>query len=737
MGKKIIKVLLLSICLIMLFGGVMASALIPYQTYTYNVNGIQQPSPDAYVPEKIISSSTIKKGLDDKVNEMASQLYGESWVDIQTLSDVFVDKLGYVYLVDKGSSSVANSGRIICLDENYNLRLIINTFVNQMGVPDALSSPGGVYVSDTEIIVADTEKKRVVIFDKVGNFKLIVPEPSSDIFPEVSIYKPDAVATDAAGTIYVVSKTVHYGVISLNRDGSFNAFIGPQKTTYSAWQLIWRKFQTEKQRKASIRIVPTPYNNLMIDDEGFLYVTTASIEQWAQQSAIWGKDKSGKYAPVKKLNPSGSDVMLRNGFYPPSGEVNIRTFSNSTFSTFGPSTIVDVALGPNGMWTIIDQKRSRVFTYDTNGNLLFAFGDKGDQVGLIQNLTAVSYQGTNLLLLDSTSNNVTVYKRTVYGDLLAAALQNTEDQNYSEAVKYYVSILQHNNNYDAAYIGIGDSLYNDRNFEEAMTFYRYAYDTTNFSKAYAEYRKAWVEKWILVIPAVVIVFVFAWNLLLKYAKKENIKNRVYRKKRTLKEELLYAFHLILHPFDGFWDLKHENRGGVRGATVIFLSTVLVFIYQAIGRGYLYNPYGMGVSYFQEILSVAMPLFLWVLANWCLTTLFDGEGTFKDIYIATCYALTPLPILILPTIWLSNIVTAEEMAILGLVSSLAFAWLGLLVFFGMMVIHDYTLGKNVMTTVGTIVGAAFIMFICILFGNLLKQVFTFGYNIYVEIAFRLS
>ena len=733
MKSRLTKVLLLTVCLIMVFGGIVANALMPYISYTYDVNGKKQTSPDAYVPVTTISSASIKEGLESKVNEMASQLYGETWTDLEAIQDICVDGLGYIYLVDKGAAG--SNGRIICLDENYNLRLVISTFVNQMGVPDALSSPNGVYVSDTEIIVADTEKSRIVIFDKVGNFKMIVPQPTGDLFSDV--YKPIAVATDSAGTIYVVSSTTNYGVISMNRDGSFNAFIGPQKVTYSVWDLFWRKFKTQEQLAASIRYVPTEYNNITIDADGFLYVTLSSIDPGQQQAAINGRSKLSTYAPVKKLNPSGSDVMQRNGFYPPSGEVDVRGFSDSTYSTSGCSTIVDVALGPNGMWSIADQKRSRVFTYDSNGNLLFAFGDKGDQVGLIQNLIAIAYQGTNLLLVDSTANTVTVFKRTSYGDLLAAALQNTEDQNYDEAVNYYKSILQRNNNYDSAYVGIGDTLYRNGKFTEAMTYYKSAYDTENYSKAYAEYRKEWVEKWILIVPLVVIVFCVAVSLLFKWANKVNMQGRVYKEKRTIKEELLYAFHIIFHPFDGFWDLKHEKRGGVRGATIILCTTVLVFIYQAVGRGYLYNPYGASVSYITEILSVILPLFLWVTANWCLTTLFDGEGTYKDVYVATCYSLTPLPLLILPTIWLSNIVTLDEMGILALVNSIAFVWLGLLVFFGMMVIHDYTLGKNVLTTIGTIVGAAFIMFIIILFGTLLSKVYGFFYNIYAEISFRVS
>lgn len=729
MRSKLVRVVLIALCCMMLFGGVGASALIPYATYTYSVEGQRQISPDAYVPLTVITSATIKKGLEDGVNEMATQLYKDSWTDISKLADVFVDKLGYVYLVDSGT------GRIICLDEEYNLRLVIKNFTNHMGVPDSFLEPSGVYVSDTEILVADTGKSRIVIFDKVGNFKLIVPEPASDIFPESTAYKPVAVATNSAGTIYVVVSSLNYGLLSLNRDGSFNAFIGPQKVTYSAWQMFKRIFMTEAQKKKLKKNVSVEFNNVMIDDDGFLYVTTAALDPSSQQYAIATKSKDDRYAPVRKLNPSGKDVMLRNGFYPPSGEVNVVSQASSNVTMFGPSTIVDVALGPNGTWSIIDQKRSKVFTYDNNGNLLFAFGDKGDQVGLNQTLVAISYQGSNMLLADSTSNMVTVYKRTSYGDLLAAAIQNTEDHNYNEAVDYYISILQHNNNYDAAYLGIADSLFRQGDYVEAMAFYKAAYNQAGFSKAYHEYRKLWVEDYILIVPLVVIVFVVAWSLFLSYAKKQNIKNRVYKEKRSIKEELLYAFHLIFHPFDGFWDLKHEKRGGVRGATIILMTTILVFIYQAVGRGYLYNPYGARVDYFNQITSVAVPLFLWIIANWCLTTLFDGEGTFKDIYIASCYALTPIPMLILPTVWIANIVTVDEMAILGLVESLAFFWLGMLIFFGMMVTHDYSLGKNVLTTIGTIVGAAFIMFIAILFGSLITRVYNFFYNIYVEISLR--
>ena len=69
----------------------------------------------------------------------------------------------------------------------------------------------------------------------------------------------------------------------------------------------------------------------------------------------------------------------------------------------------------------------------------------------------------------------------------------------------------------------------------------------------------------------------------------------------------------------------------------------------------------------------MPLFLWVLANWCLTTLFDGEGNIKDIFIACCYALLPLVLTIVPTTIISNFVLVDEVNILNLVVTIGFIW----------------------------------------------------------------
>ncbi len=723
MKKIVTKSLLFCLCFVLIGAFVVsdlsinADARVPYTTYTYDIDAFMQASPHVYVPHTQITSESIKKSLLDASNPASAKYSYDDFVPLASPKDVYVDDLEYVYIADTGNS------RIIVLDEQYRLHLIINEFINDQGVPDSLASPEGVFATETEIYIADTEKSRIVIFDKLGNFLDIVHEPVSEVMPENSVYKPSAVAVDSAGRIYVVGKATNYGIISLNRDGSFNGFVGAITQQANAWDMFWRNFQTQAQIEASESVVSIEYNNITIDADGFIYATqSADVTQ----------------VPVKKLNPKGSDVLNRNGFHPPSGEVTVTSTNSTEYTVSGSSTIVDVALGEANTWSIIDQKRSRVFTYDSNGNLLFAFGDKGEQFGNIQRLTAMDYQGAYMLLLDESTNSITVYKRTEYGNLIISAVQSIEDGDYAASVDYYTGILQRNNNFDQAYIAIGDAKYREGDYVTAMQYYKYAYDQASYSEAYQRYRKDWMETNLWIVALVIVVVLVAVLLFAKWVNKVNLRGQKYSEKRKWYEEVCYGFHVIVHPFDGFWDLKHEKRGSVRGATIILLLTVFTFVYQSIGRGFLYNKYeGTGVNYVLQISSIVLPVALWAISNWCLTTLFDGEGSLTDVYIATCYSLLPVVMLVLPTVMVSNFVTLSEQGILTMIETIAWGWTGLLLFFGMMVIHDYGLFKNIIISVATIIFMMFVMFVAVLFTSLLSKVFTFFYNIYTELSYRWS
>ncbi len=742
--KKVKRILLLAISFVLVLSCMPVGAIIPYSTYTYGIDGEYMESPHAYVPYQVIDQDFLGVKLEDP-------------------SDFCADVDGNIFISD------LKGGSVVVLDKDFKVIATIKDFVNEWGVRDTVVAPAAVFVTPAQnvsyeagdsaleekmLYICDSTQNRILVFDiyDLNNIKFVstIYQPNSDVFAEGHVFKPIAVAVDKVGRIYTVGEYSYQGIISMNSDGSFFGFLGAQTQPTSFIDILWRSFQTEEQRRKSVKTVSTEFNNINIDEDGFVYATTSSIDDSQMMSAIQGKSTAGTYAPVKKLSPDGTDVMKRNGFYPPSGEVTVTdaTATKDAKVITGPSRVTDVALGPNGVWSIIDEKRSRVFTYDEEGRLLYAFGDMGNQLGNIQNLTAIEFHGTNMMLLDSTNKNITVYKRTSYGDLLDDAIKANRDRKYTLAEKYWQEILQRNSNFDMSYVGIGKNLYREASslsdndprkielFEEAMSYYEYAYDTENWSDCFKEIRKLWVKKYILLIPVVIVAVLLLVSKVFKATAKTNLKEQVVKKKRSLWSEYSYGYHVMFHPFDGFYDIKHEYRASMKGALLVLVLTIIAFIYQAIGKGYVLSPVPQDVSIILTIASILLPVLLWTVANWCLTTLFDGEGSLRDIFIATCYSLFPLSAIIIATTFWSNFITVTETGFVSLFVGVGYFWVGILLFFGMMTIHDYTFSKNILTSIGSIVGMAFIMFVCILFSSLVGKIVSFIYNIFIELSYRV-
>ena len=718
--KKFNKILCTFCALLMVVTAltVTAGAGSAYQTYVYDVYGDALYSPDAYTAISSIGSDYM--GLE---------------LPIENPGDMVTDEALNVYIADTGNN------RIVVLDRYYKVNFTISEFSNDQGVPDRLTAPQGVFVSEPNekygklIWVCDTGSNRIVVFDEFGNFQRIVEEPESSLFDQDSVYKPVAIAVDAYNRLYVVSSTTYQGVIVMTDEGEFTGFIGAQAVPMTAWEIIWRRFQTKEQREASEQKVSTEFNNITINkSKGLVYVTTSTIEEGAVAGAIKGKDKKGTNSPVKLLNANGSEIMRRNGFWMPAGEIDFS--SRSTDEITGVSTIIDAAVGPEDTWSIIDEKRNRIYTYDFDGNLLFAFGDNGTMLGNLGSIEAVAYQGTNMLVLDKTNDNITVFQRTEYGDILLDAIAAEATQDFDLAINLWTDVLKRNSNFDSAYVGIGQAMYRNKDYANSLTYFESAYDTDNWSNSYKEIRKEWMSTYFLLLLLIIVVVIVGISLFFKWMAKINKRVATSGKKRTFGQEIAYGFHIILHPFDGFWDLKHEKRGSVRGAIFFILLAIGTFYYQAIGQGYLLDPFASLASVWAQIFGVLVPLFLFVLANWCLTTLFEGEGSFKDIFIACSYSLLPIPLLVIPVTIYSNFCITTETDIIGFISTFAFIWLGLLVFFGTMVTHDYSMGKNVITVLGTIVGMVFIMFLAVLFTTLVGKIVSLITNIVDEIQYRL-
>lgn len=202
--------------------------------------------------------------------------------------------------------------------------------------------------------------------------------------------------------------------------------------------------------------------------------------------------------------------------------------------------------------------------------------------------------------------------------------------------------------------------------------------------------------------------------------------------------LRFCTFLIFRPFKGFWDLKHERRGNLATALVIVALTTATEVFRRQATGFLFNAMTdtSSMNLLAESLTIIVPLVLWTVSNWCLTALMDGDGSFRDIFVATSYALAPMILVNVPLIGLSHLIIAEEGAFYWFFSALAVVWTGGLILLGTMVTHQFTLAKTILVAVLTIVGMGLIIFIMLLFFDLLQKMYSFGYTVFMEVVFRM-
>ena len=204
-----------------------------------------------------------------------------------------------------------------------------------------------------------------------------------------------------------------------------------------------------------------------------------------------------------------------------------------------------------------------------------------------------------------------------------------------------------------------------------------------------------------------------------------------------RDSLRYSLHVITHPFDGFWDLIHEKRGTLAAAHTFLLLFLIVRVLKLILTNFQFiNAPIQYMNVFSEMASLLLPFLILCLANWAMTTLFEGKGRFKDIYMAMCYALVPYILIQLPMVIISNGLTFEEGSIFTIMLSVSVIWCVFLVFIGLMQVHDYGPGKTLVFLIVTVVGGLIIIFLALVFFSLLGDAVSYFISLYREVVYRL-
>ena len=184
-------------------------------------------------------------------------------------------------------------------------------------------------------------------------------------------------------------------------------------------------------------------------------------------------------------------------------------------------------------------------------------------------------------------------------------------------------------------------------------------------------------------------------------------------------------------------MKREKTGRYRDGFILILLTIAAVIFNRQMRAFVFNPYyNVPLNILKEIALVVIPVVLFSLANWSVTTLAEGKGGFKDIFLVTCYSLMPLIIFQTVTPIISHLMTLNELAYLQMIDAVGYGWMLLMLVLGIQEIHEYSMGKMIKTTILTIIGAAIIVFIALLFFSLLQELGSFIYSVYREFSLRI-
>lgn len=200
----------------------------------------------------------------------------------------------------------------------------------------------------------------------------------------------------------------------------------------------------------------------------------------------------------------------------------------------------------------------------------------------------------------------------------------------------------------------------------------------------------------------------------------------------------WPFYVARHPFEGFEDVRWKKAYHTKVSLLIVLCLFLVTVAGRLMTGFIHQ------TVFEKVFTV-VPLFsssvliffIWVVGNWSLCTLFDGEGKMQQIMCVTAYALVPYIISQVIYIFASNVLVKNEGTILSFISYIGILWSAVLLISAIKAVHQYTMPKTILAMIFSVVAMVIIILVLILLVALFQQVVMFVYSIYTELMYRFS
>lgn len=674
MSKRRLITLTLLACLML----GQAQAATPYKTFTRTKNGYLSQTQTAYEPLR----SMVK--FDEET--------------LKAPSDLRLGPDGNLYISDSGNKRI----------------LVVTTrgeFVRQIGDKSTLKNPRGVFVGrDGLVYVADDNGRAVVVFDREGQELTRYTKPSHPLFGEQSPFKPDKVAVDRRGNLYIISTGNTNGIVQISpseEGGEFLGYFGANRSKVSILTMLRKELFSEAQLARTGDVIPPSLVNLFIDDKGMVYTVT----------------QSNDLNSLRKLNVAGRNILRPDWYagYP----------SAVTTNQAGNIYMTD----SNGY----------IYEYTSEGKLLFIFGsfDDGQQRrGLFKSVTGIAVDKDNLIyVLDEKSAAIQVFEPTEFCRTVHRAFQLFMDGKYPESKEPWSEVLRMNSLFSYANIGLGEALYREGDYEGTLAAFRNGGNKAGYSDAFWELRSDWLHQHVgpmLIGVFAIVVLVLVLRALNRRTGLLAPAGQAVRGLMNTKPVSQVSFSLkqLKNPFDAAYGIKREHRASMWSAAFVLLVYFALNVLDKYYTGFLFKQAPDGsFNLLGDFVSIFGAFLLLVTCCYLVCTITEGEATFKSLFIGMAYALIPL-ILALPLRFaLSHVLSYNESVFISLLDFVAYAATAILVFLSVMYLNDYTMKKTLWTLVLTAFTALLTAALMFVVYVLISQLVDFLVSIYGEVVYR--
>ena len=675
--KKILSVIIVSLLVLVTFGTVThAESGVRYNTFTSS-NGEYVRTQTAYIA----------------LSESDSVL-GES---LDTPNDIYIDNDNYVYIAS--SNLIENTGKII----KFNLATNEITIFGDT----LLINPTGVFVNDEGYIyVADKAAEKAYRLKPDGQVDVEYLEPTSPLYGEDK-FQPRKIVSDSKGNVYILNNGSK-GLMQYSAAGEFFGYFGTNTISPSLRTVLQFMFFTDEQRDRLFTIFPPEISNMDIDDRGLIHTVSLGVEEYG----------------VKRLNISGDNLLP---------------------SMMNDINLADVYVGPIGNIYVISRSGS-ISEYDMEGNLLFYFGgqDVSNQIkGTFNIPSAIAVDDRyNIYVLDEANKELQIFIPTEFATLVHSAISLYQNGQYLDSKGPWEEVLKMNDLFDLAHSGLGNAYYSSGDYETALTEYEISYDRAGYSDAYWEVRNDWLLGNIetVLIIALVLLVVYFVNMRVHFMAfatgpiKKGFK-KVRQKVRVI-DEMLYVFRYLKNPSDGSYEIKRKKRVSMFSATILLAIYFLIYLIYIYRLGILFNYRVISeINILEEMLKIFLPFFLWVISNTLVSSIREGEGKFKDVYVSTIFSVTPI-IIVLPIVTiLSQVLTYNEAFIINLLMFVGYGATFIYFFIMVKEIHYYQVKESLGSIFISFFTMIMLLLSTIIIYIILNEVVTLIRDIIMEVVTR--